>query len=135
MDYYLSEEHCYQRLENEFKKHGKLIFCVDFDDTLYDFHKLGRTYSDVITLLKRWEPYSEVVIFTGNCEGRVSLIEEYLKDIGLKYVGINTDGSISFGGRKPYANVYIDDRGGLPLVYKMLDALINKIERGEITHE
>lgn len=46
MDFYLDPENCYQRLEDEFKKYGKLIFCVDFDDTLYDFHNVGRTYTD-----------------------------------------------------------------------------------------
>lgn len=135
MDFYLSEENCYQRLEDEFKKYGKLIFCVDFDDTIYDFHKIGRTYDDVITLLKRWEPYSEVVILTGNGEAQYSTIREYMKNIGIKYKGINCDSSISFGGRKTYANVYIDDRGGLPSVYKILDKLITKIENGEIVYE
>ena len=62
MDFYLSEENCYQRIEDEFKKYGRLIFCVDFDDTIYDFHKVGREYNDVISLLHRWENYSEVVI-------------------------------------------------------------------------
>ena len=32
-------------------------------------------------------------------------------------------------------NVYIDDRGGLPSVYRMLDKLITKIENGEIVYE
>ena len=68
MDFYLSEENCYQRLEDEFKKYGKLIFCVDFDDTIYDFHKLGRKYDEVISLLHRWENYSEVIILKGNGE-------------------------------------------------------------------
>ena len=135
MDFYLSEENCYQRLEDEFKKYGKLIFCVDFDDTIYDFHKLGRSYSDVITLLKRWEPYSEVVILTGNGEAQHPIIKEYMENVGIKYKGINCVSSISFGGRKTYANAYIDDRGGLPSVYRMLDKLITKIENGEITHE
>lgn len=40
MDYYLQESKSYQRLEDEFKKYGKLIFCVDFDDTIYDYHKV-----------------------------------------------------------------------------------------------
>lgn len=134
MDFYLSEQNCYQRLEDEFKKYGKLIICVDFDDTIYDFHKLGRTYDDVINLLKRWEPYSEVVILTGNGESQYPIIEEYMKQIGLKYKGINCDSSISFGGRKTYANVYVDDRGGLPLVYDMLHRLISKIEKGEVLY-
>lgn len=133
MDFYLSEENCYQRIEDEFKKYGKLIFCVDFDDTIYDFHKLGRSYDSVITLLKRWEPYSEVIIFTGNKEDNYPIIAEYMKNIGVKYKGINCDSSVSFGGRKTYANVYIDDRGGLPSVYNNLNKLITKIENGEVT--
>ena len=135
MDYYLSEDNCYQRLEDEFKKYGKLIFCVDFDDTIYDFHKLGRKYDDVIDLLHRWEDYSEVIIFTGNGVDKYSMIEEYLKEHNIIYKGINCDSSVVVSGIKVYANVYIDDRGGLPLVYKMLYKLITKIENGEIVHE
>ena len=134
MDFYLSEENCYQRLEDEFKKYGKLIFCVDFDDTIYDFHKLGRSYDDVITLLKRWEPYSEVVVLTGNGMETYSMINDYMNSIGVKYKGVNCDSSVYVPGRKTYANAYIDDRGGLPSVYKNLNKLITKIENGEITY-
>lgn len=135
MDFYLSATNCYQRLEDEFKKYGRLIFCVDFDDTIYDFHKVGRTYNDVIDLLHRWEKYSEVVILTGNGEEKYSEIEKYLTEHQIKYKGINCDSSVHVDGRKTYANVYIDDRGGLPLVYEMLDKLITKIKKGEIVHE
>lgn len=133
MDFYLSEKNCYQRLEDEFKKYGRLIFCVDFDDTIYDFHKVGRKYDDVISLLHRWEKYSEVVILTGNGEEMYPKIEQYLADNNIKYKGINCDSSVHVNGRKTYANVYIDDRGGLPLVYKMLNTLITKIENGEVS--
>ena len=135
MDFYLSEENCYQRLKSEFEKYGKLIFCVDFDDTIYDFHKLGRTYDDVINLLHRWENYSEVVILTCNGENKYGEIEKYLKEKNIKYKGINCDSSVSFGGRKTYGNVYIDDRGGLPSVYRILEKLITKIEIGEVKYE
>ena len=135
MDFYLSEENCYQRLKTEFEKYGKLIFCVDFDDTIYDFHRLGRSYDDVINLLRRWENYSEVVILTVNGENKYGEIEEYLKEKNIKYKGINCDSSVSFGGRKTYANVYIDDRGGLPSVYRILEKLITKIEIGDVKYE
>lgn len=134
-DYYLSEENCYKRLEKEFKEHGKLIFCVDFDDTLYDFHKLGRKYDCIMRLLKRWENYSEVIIFTGNGKEFYPMIEKYLNDNGVKFKGINCDSSVSVAGRKVYANVYIDDRSGLPLIYDMLNNLITKIEKGEVVYE
>lgn len=113
MDFYLQSGNSYMRLENEFKKYGKLIFCVDFDDTIYDFHKKGRTYENVIKLLRRWEDYSEVIIFTGNGEDKYAMIEEYLLNNRIKHKGINCDASVAFEGRKIYANVYIDDRGGL----------------------
>lgn len=135
MDFYLSEENCYQRIEDEFKKYGRLIFCVDFDDTIYDFHKVGRKYDDIISLLHRWENYSEVVIWTGNGEEEYPKIEKYLADNNIKYKGINCDSSVCVNGRKTYGNVYIDDRGGLPSVYRMLNKLITKIENGEIAYE
>lgn len=85
MDFYLQANNSYDRLEEEFKKYGKLIFCVDFDDTIYDFHKKGRTYKNVISLLQRWENYSEVIIFTGNGEDKYEMIEEYLNDNHIKH--------------------------------------------------
>ena len=85
MDYYLSEENCYNRLVDEFKKYGKLIFCVDYDDTIFDFHKKGRKYDCVINLLKRWGKYSEVIIFTGNSEDKYPEIEKYLTENNIKY--------------------------------------------------
>ena len=144
MDFYLQANNSYNRLEEEFKKYGKLIFCVDFDDTIYDFHKKGRTYENVISLLQRWENYSEVIIFTGNGEAneraeaikdkaekyKYEMIEKYLNDNHIKHRGINCDASVTFSGRKVYANVYIDDRGGLIQVYNELLTLIEKIEKG-----
>lgn len=135
MDYYLQAGNSYARLEEEFKKYGKLIFCVDFDDTIFDFHKKGRTYNNLIELLHRWEPYSEVIIFTGNGEEKLPMIEEYLGKHNIKYRGINCDASVAFPGRKIYANVYIDDRGGLIQVYNELLTLIEKIEKGEVKYE
>lgn len=132
MDYYLSSKNCYDRLVHEYKKYGKLIFCVDFDDTLYDFHQLGRTYDDVMELLRRWEPYSEVIILTGNGEDKYPMIEEYLKSNNIKFKGINCESSVPVAGRKTYANVYLDDRGGLPCIYAILDSIIDKIERGAL---
>ena len=92
-------------------------------------------YDQVIDLLHRWEPWSEVVILTGNGEAKYPQIEAYLREKNIKYKGINCDSSVAFGGRKTYGNVYLDDRGGLPSVYRMLLRLIDEIERGTVTHE
>lgn len=129
MDWYLSEEHCYERLKSEYKEHGKLIFCVDFDDTLYDYHGTGKSFDQLIDLLHRWEDYSEIIILTGNGEEEYPKIKKYLEENHIKYKGINCQSSVPVTGRKVYGNVYIDDRGGLPFVYKMLDTLIKEIEQ------
>lgn len=36
---------------------------------------------------------------------------------------------------KIYGNVYMDDRGGLSSIYKILNKLIEKIEKGEVVYE
>lgn len=130
MDYYLSEDNCYDRLKCELERYGKLIFCVDFDDTIFDFHNVGRKYNDIISLLHRWENLSEVIIFTGNGEDKYDFIKEYLMQNNIKYKGINCNSSVDVDGRKVYANVYLDDRGGLALVYKILMRLIENVEKG-----
>lgn len=135
MDYYLQPNSSYNRLLEEYKKYGRLIFCVDYDDTLYDFHKKGRAYQNMFDLLKRWENYSEVIIFTGNGEDKYGEISQYLTEHGLKFKGINCDSSVIVQGRKIYANVYIDDRAGLRQVYNELLTLIEQIEGGIINAE
>lgn len=137
MGLYLSEENCYQRLEDEFKKYGKLVFCVDYDNTLYDCHNKGMNFNEIFTLLRRWEKYSEVIIFSVSKEDRYPEMEKYLNDNNIKFKGINCDGSVICNPdcRKIYANVYIDDRAGLPTVYRNLCKLISKIEKGEVIYE
>ncbi len=48
MDFYLNPENSAPRFIEEYNKYGTLVVAFDFDDTVYDFHKKGRIYSDVI---------------------------------------------------------------------------------------
>lgn len=90
MDFYLEPGNSYKRLEEEFIKYGKLIFCVDFDDTIYDFHKKGCTYEQVINLLKRWEKCSDIIIWTGNGPEKHDFIMDYVKNHGINNcIGVN----------------------------------------------
>lgn len=134
-DFYLREDTSYMRLEEEYKKYGKLIICVDFDDTLYDFHKLGRRYNLMIKLLQRWRKYSEIYLFTGKGEDEYSAIQEYMETNNIPYDGINCDSSVISGSFKTYANVYFDDRAGLRQVYLDMYKLIDKIEKGDVVYE
>lgn len=116
-----------ERLYNEYKEHGKLIFCVDYDDTLYDYHKKGRTYQNLIELLKMWEGRSDVIVFTGNGEEKYPEMEAYLNEIGVKHIGINCQSVVPVKGQKIYANVYIDDRAGLGETLMILENVLERI--------
>ena len=131
MDYYLNNDNVYQRLEDEYKKYGKLIIAYDFDDTVYDFHTKGRDYEQVIQLLRRWKNYAELIVFTGNSSDKYAFIEEYLMIHKIPYTSINGDSSVKTNSRKIYYNALLDDRAGLSVIYNCLNKLMNKIQEGE----
>lgn len=137
MDYYMDYRNVYQRLENEYKKYGKLIILVDYDDTLYDTYKRGETYSQVIELIRRWAPYADLIIWTVSTEDRYPQIEADLKARDIPYDGINRPSPlnpypIDKNTRKIYCNAQIDDRCGIAVIYSALLELITKIEAGVI---
>jgi hypothetical protein len=131
MDYYLDSNNVYARLLQEYFQHGRLIICVDFDDTLYDYHKKGNTYDNVIQLLKRWQNYADIIVWTGNGEEQYEVIKQYCNDHGISIYGINCDSRVKVAGRKIYANVYLDDRSGLAETYDILLRLLDEIESGK----
>lgn len=51
-DPYLDDSVTIERLYSEWKKYGKIFLALDFDDTIYDFHKKGYKYEKVIELVK-----------------------------------------------------------------------------------
>jgi Cdc6-like AAA superfamily ATPase len=126
-DFYLSSKNSYSRLLDEFNKHGALIVAFDFDDTVYDFHKKGRLYTDVVTLLRDLKKIGcHLICWTGQEDEK--FVKEYLVDNDIPFDTINEH--ISFKpatSRKIYANVYIDDRAGLKQVYNELSKLITTV--------
>ena len=128
-DPYLSYNNFINRIIEEFNKYKSLIIALDFDDTINDFHKKGYTYDYIIDLLKWYADnnYAKIVIFTASKEDRYPEIENKCKEIGLKIEGINIDLIEGQGGRKIYANVFVDDRAGLGYSYKALYRLYEKI--------
>jgi len=128
MDKYLQPYSAFERLRAEYKKHGSLIVAVDFDDTLYDFHKSGATYYRVIELVRELKKIGcYIIIWTGNED--TSFIRRYCDKEGIYYDSINEDAPyIKNTARKVYANVYIDDRAGLSQVYSDLTRLVNEVK-------
>lgn len=128
MDYYLDNENVTNRLIEEWKKYGKIIICADFDDTLYDFHKKGRTYTNVISLLKRCEKVGAYfIIFTANDD--IEMIKTYLKENNIPFDKINENMDfVKFTARKIYFNIMLDDRCGLSSAYETLLQAVEYME-------
>jgi hydroxymethylpyrimidine pyrophosphatase-like HAD family hydrolase len=123
MDFYLDEKNCIDRLVKEWTDYREIVLAVDFDDTLFDFHKKGRTYENIIELIKRCQSIGcYTVIFTANDDIKHhEFIKGYLTDKGIYVDTINENvPSVPFKTRKVYYNVLLDDRAGLKASYDIL---------------
>jgi hypothetical protein len=132
MDKYLRPDSAYERLWAEYNKYGSLIVAVDFDDTIYDFHKEGNSYEMLMQLVRDLKEINcYIVIWTGN--QNMDFIKDYLSEHNIPYDSINDEAPVSkklLGNnipRKVYANVYLDDRAGLEQVYNDLTKLVNEL--------
>ncbi len=130
MDYYLNENNCVDRLYQEWIKYGKIIIAYDFDDTVYDYHKKNRLYTDIIKILQKADTIGAYfIVFTCCAEDKYDFIKDYLKVNNIPFDKINDDvNNISFGGRKIYYNLFLDDRTGLLSAYNILNNTIKKME-------
>ena len=132
MDKYIQPNSAYERLWTEYNKYGNLIVCCDFDDTLYDFHKVGNSYEQVKQLIRDLKEIGcYIIIWTGNQD--TEFITKYLIENNVPFDSINDEAPVSkklLGNkipRKVYGNVYIDDRSGLLQVYNDLTKLIKNV--------
>jgi len=127
---YLSDDACVERLYKEYQKHPKLIVAVDFDDTIFDFHKNGTDYTPIIDLVKTCQELGfYIVIFTASMKSRHEAILEYCKSIGIEVASINKNPiELPFGNEgKIYYNVFLDDRAGLSSSFYILSQLVERI--------
>lgn len=131
-DFFLDQYNVVQRLLKEWREHGKIIIAYDFDDTVFDFHKRGDKYNDVISLLQRCKRAgAHFIVFTCCHEGQYDDIREYLHENLIPYDKINENMDFTqFGGRKVYYNILLDDRAGLHSSYYALLEAVSQIEKG-----
>lgn len=131
MKHPFNQQACLERLKNEYDKYGKLIVAFDFDNTIYDFHKNGGDYSEVIDLLKECIKLEfDLILFTvDENPNKVSekvrwLVSNDLWSYKSSHFFVNT-GPLFSGSRKPYYNVLLDDRAGLEESYNILKQVID----------
>lgn len=129
-DPYFSTDRNVDRLLEQYKLHGKLIVAFDFDDTIFDYHKKGYAYPKVVELLKLCNVmgFTLIMLSTKEDEEELGTNLDYCKKIGLGDVWVNS-GPIMPKARKPFFNIYLDDKAGLGQAYEILNQTVNLIKR------
>lgn len=107
-----------KRLFEEWKKHGKIIIAVDFDDTIcmWNPHFNKPDIERVIKLIKQaYLTGAYIVIFTASDIDRYPEIQKYCDELQIPISAINTNPiDLPYGKNgKIYANIFLDDRAGL----------------------
>lgn len=131
MKHPFNQQACLERLKNEYDKYGKLIVAFDFDNTIYDFHKNGGDYSEVIDLLKECIKLEfDLILFTVDEDtDKVTekirwLVSNDLWSYKSSHFFVNTS-PVFNRSRKPYYNILLDDRAGLEESYNILKQVVD----------
>jgi hypothetical protein len=130
-DPYLYQELCFNRLLAEYRLHKRLIVAVDFDDTVFDFHKAGYQYEAVLRLLRRCTALGfYITLFTCSDPSEYARQIAYLLDYGVLVTSVNENPvQLPFGNHgKPYYNILLDDRAGLCAAYQTLESVATQAE-------
>ena len=123
-DRYLSLSECVKRLVNDYKTHNNLFVAFDFDNTVFDYHKVGDTFPKIEEILIKLHKLGiTLILFTGNEGDKLDTIVKYCEDRGYppKYINENP----IMKTRKPYYNILLDDRAGLNDAYQTLQLTLN----------
>lgn len=128
-DAYLVEGKAEERLYQEWAKYGKIIIAYDYDDTVFDFHKKGYTYINVIELLRKCKEFGAfLIVHTACSKEQEPEMVAYLNSNNIPFDTINENAPFTpFTGRKCYYNIMLDDRAGLIEAFEMLTRVANKI--------
>jgi hypothetical protein len=129
LDEYLVLNASFLRLKEEYEKYGSIVVAFDFDNTIYDFHKKGKTYDMVCSLIRRLKSIGcYMICFTANTD--YDFVKKYMKDNWIPFDAINENPPFfKSNERKIYYNAFLDDRAGLLQVYTELDLLYSLIKK------
>src|SRR6185312_3209041 len=88
VDEYLKSNASFLRLMREYKEHKNLVIAYDLDNTLYDFHKKGETYTQVSQLLRDLKEIGcYMICFTANADK--NFVKFFLTTNHIPYDAIN----------------------------------------------
>lgn len=131
---FLNQRNSKERLLDECLEHGGLIVAFDFDNTIYDYHKKGYDYSEVIKLLKDCCKLGfTMVLFTAELdEKNIETKKKYCEELGIKVDYVN-ESPVMKGSAKPYYNILLDDRAGLLEAFDNLSFVVECMKLGDLS--
>lgn len=110
-----------EKLLNVYRTHGKIIVGLDFDDTIFPLddsqEEICRRVRTLIELLK---DHITICLYTvaDNQAIKYKLALMKFWDISPDFIN---ESPIKLGnGDKPYFNILLDDKAGLPYTYELL---------------
>lgn len=129
-DPYFSTVRGVERLMEQYRLHKTLIVAMDYDDTIFDYHKKGYSYPKVIKLLLECQKLGFTLIMLSTKEDPEELRENvsHCAELGLRIKYIN-EGPIMPKAKKPFFNIYLDDKAGLAQAYDILNQTVQLIRR------
>jgi hypothetical protein len=131
--YYMNKSNVIDRLVAEWTKYDSLIVAYDFDNTVYDYHKKGHNYQDVVNLLHQVKDQGAyLIVFTAAVDERINEVKQYLLDNNIPFDSINQNkpGLPFKDGGKIYYNILLDDRAGLYSAYYALGTALSIMKDG-----
>lgn len=127
-DRYFKTKYVVKQLIRNYKIHGNLILCFDFDDTIFDYHKRGDKHPKMIHLLQYLSDRPDefrLILHTAR-EGELLKYAEdmcFVLDINPEVVNENL---VMKENRKIFCNLMFDDKAGLGQSYKAMIKFLKK---------
>lgn len=126
----MSIKNCIDRLVKDYQKHGSIVIGYDFDNTIFDTHKKGGDYQQVIDLLVRATKMgNKMALYTAEKDDeRLKWKIEYAKSLGIGVDYVNESPLLDGATTKPFFNILLDDRACLEGAYYTLLGALDRVE-------
>lgn len=125
------------RLYTEWIIHGQIIIALDYDDTISPWKvDTPELFQMVLSLVRKCQKEGSALVAINTCSDpqRREEIFKYCEENGIKVSTINENAipHLIYGNHgKMFANIYLDDRGGLLQSMEILEEALTRY----VTHK
>lgn len=135
---YLNDRKAIDRLKKEYLEHKNLVIGIDFDNTLFDYHKQGLEVLPVVNLIKKCSDLGFTICCHSDCANNENVVfkQQYLIHLDINATWFNTSPlndpskgeSATTVRYKPFYSILLDDRAGLSASYNILLTTLKELK-------